>query len=60
MEKKRTLLVNVLAVGAVLVLVAAMLLVSRLIPRKVVPNAGQLEIVFEPAMTMQAPANGTN
>lgn len=55
MEKKRVLMVNLLALAVVLLLVLAALLASRLIPRQIIPNAGPLEFEFEPSLTMEAP-----
>lgn len=58
MDKKRVLMVNAAVIAAVLLLVAAVFLVSRLTPqRQITPNAGVLG-GFEPAVTTQAPAEG--
>lgn len=55
MEKKRALMVNVLAIAVILLLIAAAMLFTKLTPRQITPNAGVLE-GFEPAQTTEAPA----
>lgn len=55
MEKKRVLMVNLLALAVVLLMVLAALLASKLIPRQTIPYAGPLELEFEPSLTMEPP-----
>lgn len=53
MEKKRTLMINLAVIGAILLLVVATLALPALLPqRDVTPNAGTLEdagFTFTPA-----------
>lgn len=56
MEKKRALVMNALVIAAVLLLSIALLIASKLTQRRIVPNAGPLEMEFEPAVTTAMPS----
>lgn len=53
MDKKRVIMMNVLVIGAILLLSLAALIASKLLPRQITPNAGPLEMEFEPAAGYQ-------
>lgn len=53
MEKKRAMMVNVLVIAAILLLSLVLLIVSKIVPRRVTPDAGPLEMEFEPAVTTE-------